>query len=128
MIRGIEHFAVASFDPHRLATWYMERLECRLILDTGQTVYVRSENGAIIEFVFAERQSPSPQMRDAGLRHIAFLVDDLDATCEEQEQRGISFADLTRVLSGLRLRFFQDPEGNFLHIVQRDVALPKDGL
>jgi len=128
MFKGIEHFAIASFDPHQLATWYIERLECRPILDTGKTVYVRSTNGVVLEFVFAERQLPMPLMRDMGLRHIAFLVDDLDGACRELEQRGISFVDATQAMSGLRLRFFRDPEGNFLHIVQREVALPGDGL
>jgi glyoxylase I family protein len=124
IIKGIEHFAIAAFDPHRLARWYIEHLECRLALDTGKTVYVRSANSTVLEFVFAERQTPPPQMRDTGLRHIAFLVDDLDSACEELAQRGISFVSPITEMPGLRLRFFQDPEGNFLHIVERASPLP----
>ena len=123
MITGIEHFAIASFDPHRLADWYIKHLNLTLVLDTGQTIYIKSPNGVVLEFVFAETQPAAPLIRDAGVRHIAFSVDDFDKTYEELKAAGIKFAEKPVHLPGMRLFFFQDPEGNFLHLVERDVPL-----
>jgi glyoxylase I family protein len=125
MITGIEHAAIASFDPRGLADWYIKHLNLTLVLDTGQTIYIQSPNGVVLEFVFADTQPAAPLIRDAGVRHIAFKVDDFDKTYEELRAAGVKFAEKPVVhLPGMRLFFFQDPEGNFLHLVERDVPLP----
>jgi glyoxylase I family protein len=124
VIKGIEHVAIASFNPHELAEWYVRQLDCIKVADTVKTVYLRAANGAVIEFVYADNLPPTPEIRDAGLRHIAFAVDDLDEASSLLISRGISFVDERVEMAGLRLRFFQDPEGNFLHLVQREVPLP----
>lgn len=71
-IKGIEHIAIACPDPHRLAQWYIRQLSFSPLLDTGSTVYIRAENSVVLEFVRAEITPPKPQIRDAGIRHIAF--------------------------------------------------------
>jgi glyoxylase I family protein len=123
MITGIEHIAIASFDPHRLADWYVSHLDLVPILDTGKTVYLRALNGVVLEFVYAETQPTLPSIRDAGLRHIAFSITDWTSTHEELQRKGISFEGEPVVMPGMRLHFFRDPEGNFLHLVERDVPL-----
>jgi glyoxylase I family protein len=123
MITSLEHVAIASFDPHQLANWYIQHLNFTLQLDTGKTVYLRSPNGVILEFVFADTQPAAPLIRDAGLRHIAFTVDDFERTHEQLKAAGARFAEQPIHLPGMRLFFFQDPEGNFLHLVERDVPL-----
>ncbi len=123
MITNLEHVAIASFNPHRLANCYIQHLNFTLQLDTGKTVYIRSPNGVILEFVFADTQPPAPLIRDAGLRHIAFTVDDFELTYEELKAAGALFAEEPVHLPGMRLFFFQDPKGNFLHLVERDVPL-----
>lgn len=123
MITGIEHIAIASFNPHQLAKWYVEYLNCVLILDTGKTLYLRAGNGVVLEFIYAETQAAAPLIRDAGIRHIAFLVSDLDVAREQLQMQGIKFEDEPIILTGLRLHFFRDPDGNFLHLVERTIPL-----
>ncbi len=123
MITGIEHTAIASFNPHKLADWYARHLNLTSILDTGKTIYLRADNGVILEFVHADTQPAGPLIRDAGLRHIAFSVTDFDKTREQLRTSGVRFTPEPIVAAGMRLHFFQDPEGNFLHLVEREIPL-----
>lgn len=123
MILGIEHTAIASFDPHRLADWYIQHLNLVLLLDTGKTVYLQAANGVVLEFVHADTAPAAPSIRDAGLRHIAFSVADFDVAREQLRVDGIEFAGDPIVTTGMRLQFFKDLDGNFLHLVERDGPL-----
>ena len=118
-IAGVEHIAIASSAPRQLAEWYVNCLNFTLIHDTGDTLYLRAPNRVVLEFVQADTQPPPPTIRSAGLRHIALAVGDLDAARAALEARGLSFPDEPIVRPGLRLQFFRDPEGNFLHLVER---------
>lgn len=123
MITGIEHIAIASFAPHQLADWYVQHLNFVMILDTGKTLYLKASDGTVLEFVYADTRPPMPLIRDAGLRHIAFSVDDFDAAYEELRAAGAKFANEPIVTPDMRLYFFPDPEGNFLHLVERNTPL-----
>lgn len=123
MITGLEHIAIASLHPHQLAGWYLKTLNFSLILDTGTTIYLRAPNGAVLEFVSADTRPAAPLIRDAGLRHLALTVDDFEATSLELKSAGVVFAEPPVELPGLRLHFFQDPDGNFLHLVEREAPL-----
>jgi glyoxylase I family protein len=123
LIKGIEHIAIATPDPQQLAQWYVEHLNFSALLDTGSTVYIKSINSIVLEFVKAEAIPPKPHIRDAGLRHIAFAVDDLEMARAELEAAGIEFQPEPVVLPGMRLLFFRDPEGNHLHLVEREMTL-----
>jgi catechol 2,3-dioxygenase-like lactoylglutathione lyase family enzyme len=123
MITGLEHVAIASLDPDRLARWYIENLNFTLRLDTGKTIYIESPNGVVLEFVFADARPAPPLLRDAGLRHIAFTVDDFETTYNGLKSAGVGFIEPSVFLPGMDLYFFRDPEGNFLHLVRRDMPL-----
>jgi glyoxylase I family protein len=123
LIKGVEHIAIATTDPQKLAQWYVDHLNFSPLLDTGNTVYIKSANSVVLEFVKSETVPPKPLIRDAGLRHIAFSVDDLDAAYTELQAAGIEFEPAPIVLPGMRLFFFRDVEGNYLHLVQREKAL-----
>jgi len=66
---------------------------------------------------------PKPQIRDAGIRHIAFSVDDLEKAHAKLKDGGVEFESEPVVLPGMRLFFFRDLEGNYLHLVQREKML-----
>ncbi len=123
LIKGVEHIAIATTDPQNLAQWYVDHLNFSPLLDTGNTVYIKSANSIVLEFVKSETIPSKPQIRDAGLRHIAFSVDDLDTVYTELKAAGIQFEPAPIVLPGMRLFFFRDVEGNYLHLVQREKAL-----
>jgi predicted enzyme related to lactoylglutathione lyase len=47
-------------------------------------------------------------------------VDSVDAAKTELEQRGLKFTERVKPAGGGgRVLFFQDPEGNLLHLVER---------
>ncbi|MGA9041398.1 MAG: VOC family protein [Terriglobales bacterium] len=122
-IKGVEHIAIATMDPQTLAQWYVDHLNFSPLLDTGNTVYIKSANSVVLEFVKSETVPAKPQIRDAGLRHIAFSVDDMDTAYTELRAAGIEFEPAPVVVPGMRLFFFRDVEGNYLHLVQREKAL-----
>jgi glyoxylase I family protein len=123
LIKGVEHVAIATTDPQKLADWYIQNLNFAPLLDTGTTVYIRSPNSVILEFVKADHSPSKPRIRDAGLRHIAFAVDDLEAAHAQLKSAGVDFEPAPVLLPGMRLLFFRDPEGNYLHLIQRDASL-----
>lgn len=123
MITGLEHTAIACSDPKSLSSWYLKHLGFSALLDTGKTLYIKSANGVVLEFVFADTHPPAPLIRDAGLRHIAFTADDLERTRDELKEAGVEFVE-EQLFPGMRLMFFRDPEGNFLHLVERQIPLP----
>lgn len=115
--------AIATGNPQRLAAWYIDYLNFAPLLDTGTTVYIKSLNSVLLEFVKAESLPRRPQIRDAGLRHIALAVDNLESAKEQLALRGIEFEGSSVSLPGARLFFFRDPEGNYLHLIQRETPL-----
>jgi glyoxylase I family protein len=123
LIKGIEHIAIATTEPHRLADWYVKHLDCEVVLVTDNTVYIKSANSVVLEFVRAQNVLPRPQILDAGLRHIAFSVDDLEKAHARLEALGVQFESKPVVLPGMRLHFFRDLEGNVLHLIRRDKTL-----
>ncbi|MGA9392772.1 MAG: VOC family protein [Candidatus Sulfotelmatobacter sp.] len=123
LIRGVEHIAIATTDSQKLADWYIQNLNFALLLETGATVYIKSPNSVILEFVKADNSPSKPQIRDAGLRHIAFAVDNLEAAHAQLKSAGVEFEAAPVLLPGMRLLFFRDPDGNYLHLVQRDASL-----
>ncbi len=52
----------------------------------------------------------------AGLLHLAFEVDDVDAAYEELCQRGVTFTVKPKTVGDIRLAFFVDPDGNELEL------------
>ena len=56
----------------------------------------------------------------AGFRHVALRVDSIEAAKAELEKRGVKFAEEIRpAAGGGRVLFFEDREGNLLHLVER---------
>ena len=55
-----------------------------------------------------------------GWRHLALRVESLGSAKTELESRGVKFTEGTRPAGGGgTVLFFQDPEGNLLHLVER---------
>ncbi len=122
MITGLEHTAIACSDPKVLSSRYLKYLGFSPLLDTGKTINIQSANGVVLEFVLADTCPPAPMIRDAGLRHLAFTTDDMNSTRDELQTAGVDFVE-EQVHPGMRLLFFHDPEGNFFHLVQREIPL-----
>src|SRR3974390_2075398 len=94
MITGIEHTAIASPDPHRLAQWYVAHLDFVINYRSsrGKTVFVKAADGSMIEIIEAvPGTAPAEGMKDAGMRHLALTVDDFDTTYARLKSQGVAF-------------------------------------
>jgi glyoxylase I family protein len=127
MVKGIEHTAIASPDPHRLARWYVEHLDFIVNYQSAgsKTTFVKAPDGSMIEIVEANSApSAALDMRAAGLRHLAIAVTDFDAVYLRLKGQGVSFLTEPEKKGGNALVFFTDCDGNILHLLQREKPLP----
>ena len=123
MFRGIEHFAIASPNPKRLAEWYVSNLEFKISFEYAGNYFVEAGNGGLIEIIPAEGERSNSGMRTPGMRHIAISVDDFDAALKQLEEQGVKFEGEPYETQGNRLVFFADADGNLVHLIKRDKPL-----
>lgn len=124
MFEGLEHTAIASPDPLKLAQWYVDHLEFKINFQYDGNYFVRAANGAMLEIIPSEGPRAGAKMRDPGLRHLAIQVKDFEAAHASLRARGVSFAGDAFVNQGNRLVFFHDCDGNLVHLIQREKPLP----
>jgi len=124
---SIEHIAVPATDPVALKNWYVRVLGARPVWDNGQNppvCLVALPGGGWLEIYAAEsRLAECGNNKLAGWRHVAIRVDSLAAAKDELSKRGVKFdEDIRPAAGGGQVQFFEDSEGNLLHLVER----PKD--
>jgi glyoxylase I family protein len=127
MVTGIEHAAIASPDPEALARWYVETLDFQInyFSEKSKTTFVKAANGAMIEIVKSnDKMRGGQDMRDPGLRHLALSVSDFTAVCDRLKGKGVTFLTEPEIKGGNSVVFFTDPDGNILHLLQREKPLP----
>jgi glyoxylase I family protein len=124
MIQGIEHTAIASPDPQKLAQWYVEHLGFAINYNSGRTFFVKAQNGYMLEIIASEGARGPQTMKDPGIRHLAIAVSDFDAVYNRLKSQGVSFEGDPVDNKGNKLVFFSDPDGNYLHLLQRETPLP----
>jgi glyoxylase I family protein len=125
MIQGIEHLAIASPDPARLAQWYVDHLDFVINWRSSRskTVFVKAPNGMMIEIIESHNQPTPGQMRDAGLRHVAIAVSDFPAAHARLKAQGVGFLTEAETSGGNTVVFFSDCDGNILHLLRREKPL-----
>lgn len=126
MVTGIEHTAIASPDPMKLARWYVDHLDFAINWQppNSTTVFVKAPNGSMLELIEATAPLAAPGMRDPGLRHLAIMVTDFDAMHRRLEAAGVKFLTAPEKVHGNSLAFFADCDGNILHLLHRETPLP----
>jgi glyoxylase I family protein len=124
MFVGLEHTAIASPSPVKLANWYVENLGFRINFEYDGNYFVRASNGTMLEIIPSEGARGEQKMRDPGLRHLAIEVKDFEAAHAALKQKGVNFTGEPYVNSGNRLVFFTDCDGNLVHLIQREKPLP----
>jgi glyoxylase I family protein len=124
MFLGLEHTAIASPSPARLAEWYVQYLGFRINYEYDGNFFVRAPNGTMLEIIPSEGERAPQKMKDPGIRHLAIAVEDFDASLRDLKNRGVHFLTEPYVNQGNRLVFFSDSDGNILHLIQREKPLP----
>jgi glyoxylase I family protein len=76
-------------------------------------------------FEFAQpdkRDGDHPAINDSGFRHIALVVQNLEATVGELKQKGVAFHsppirfEAPKEIRGFKFVYLKDPEGNFIEL------------
>jgi len=124
MFKGLEHTAIASPDPEKLARWYVEYLGFIINYTYAGNYFVKAANGTMLEIIPSEGSPARQKMKDPGIRHLAIQVDDFDAAHARLQQLGVTFVTEPYATQGNRLVFFADGDGNFLHLIHREKPLP----
>lgn len=124
MFKGLEHTAIASPNPKQLAEWYRDHLEFVINFEYDGNYFVRAANGSMLEIIPSQGDRPSNLMRDPGIRHLAIDVEDFDAGLATLQQKNVKFIAEPFNNQGNRLVFFNDCDGNILHLISRPAPLP----
>lgn len=124
MFKGLEHTAIASPNPERLANWYVENLEFHINFTYAGNYFVKAPNGTMLEIIPSEGDRAEQKMKDPGIRHLAVMVDDFDAAHQQLRQQGVNFVGEPFTTQGNRLVFFTDADGNLIHLIHREKPLP----
>lgn len=124
MFQGIEHTAIASPNPEKLAKWYAENLEFVINFEYAGNYFVRARNGAMLEIIPSEGERGPNSFKDPGFRHLAIAVDDFDAAYRQLLVQGVKIVKEPFDNQGNRLVFFADLDGNLVHLIQREKPLP----
>ena len=121
---SVEHLGLPARDPAALKDWYARMLGAKVVFSNGQTppAFLLALPGQLMIEIYGGNSS-LPQTSDNklnGWRHVALRVDSVTAAKAELEARGLKFTEeIKPAAGGGRVLFFQDPEGNLLHLVER---------
>ena len=127
MFQGLEHTAISSPNPEKLAHWYVDYLDFHINFSYAGNYFVKAANGTMLEIIPGEGTVPPQTMASnkvPGIRHLAIAIDDFDAAYEALKAKGIQFLGEPMNNSGNRLAFFNDGDGNLLHLIARANPLP----
>lgn len=120
---SVEHIAIVAQNPVALKQWYERVLGAQPLWDNGQNPPTCLISLANVWFEIYPAETPLPARGNnklQGFRHLALRVPSLDAAKAELEARGVKFTEEVRpAAGGGKVLFFEDGEGNLLHLVER---------
>lgn len=134
MLLGFEHIGTTSGDMNRTIAFYCGLLGLRLALrksvDAGELAFLDA-GGGMLEVVApkggAGRFRDVP-MSEAGMRHLTFAFDDVDAMIEKLEAAGVEIAERPRDAYNpeivRRVAFVRDPDGMLVELIERATNRP----
>jgi len=126
---SVEHLGLPARDTVALKDWYVRVLGAQVRFNNGQTppaFFLELGGGLMIE-IYAATGTVKDTANNgiAGWRHLALLVESIEAAQAELARRGVVFTEQPKPAGGGgRVLFFPDAEGNLLHLVER----PKESV
>lgn len=123
------HLAFSCDDPIAVERFYTKHFGFRRarVYSPGPDQVVQIERGPVaIELFRATEARPCPTVGGAGpayrgYRHMAFLVDDLDAKIAAMGPDAritLGPVDMSQFIPGMRVAWIADPEGNIIELNQ----------
>jgi catechol 2,3-dioxygenase-like lactoylglutathione lyase family enzyme len=120
---SVEHIAIPATNPTVLKNWYERILGAKLLFDNSQNPPTYLISLGSVWFEIYQADAPLTERGNnklAGFRHLALRVPSIDAAKAELEQRGVKFTgEIRPAAGGGKVLFFEDSEGNLLHLVER---------
>ena len=126
-IEAIHHIAILTDNYERSKSFYTEILGFNIIRETYRKErdswkldLAIGDHYQIELFSFPEYRERGSWPESKGLRHLAFVVADVDASADELRGKGVE-VEAVRVdeLTGKRFVFFTDPNGQPLELYER---------
>lgn len=120
-MKGVKahHIALRTPDFARAKAFYTEVLGLNVAAEMpGRDCVFIDIGGTTIELTGAADQVPGAA---GAFAHLAFEVDDIDATFEELKGKGVEFFIEPRDAGVMRIAFFRDPDGNPLELFKSAV-------
>ncbi|MGF1925815.1 MAG: SMU1112c/YaeR family gloxylase I-like metalloprotein [Bacteroidia bacterium] len=127
MFKRIHHLAIICSNYEVSKDFYVNKLGFEILAEVYRKERASYKLDLALNGVYQIElfSFPSPTLRPsrpeaAGLRHLAFEVDDVKLTVEQLNSKGI-ITEAIRVdeYTGKQFTFFQDPDGLPLEIYQR---------
>jgi glyoxylase I family protein len=122
---SLEHIGLAAQDTTALKDWYVRSLDARVVFANGEqpaAYIIELPGGAWVEIYqgnFAVKEISDNKLQ--GWRHLALNVASIENARHELQSRGVTITEPIKPAGGGgRVLFFQDLEGNLLHLVERD--------
>jgi catechol 2,3-dioxygenase-like lactoylglutathione lyase family enzyme len=126
---SIEHVGLAAADTTALKDWYEKTFSARVVFANDQTppsFIIELPGGAWIEIyqgTYSANETADNKLQ--GWRHIALSVESIEDARRRLDGKGVKFTEAVKPAGGGgRVLFFQDPEGNLLHLVERPSDSP----
>ena len=115
-LQRLDHVSLNVTDRTRSVAWYQDVLglpQLNQPTEDDEPVFL-GQPGLQFGLFQAQRKSPAREPESSGLRHVAIVVDDLDAAQERLRSHGVEFRyeDHGNALSV----YFNDPDGHVLEI------------
>jgi catechol 2,3-dioxygenase-like lactoylglutathione lyase family enzyme len=121
-----EHAALNVPDPKAMAQWYSENCELRVAnAATAPPYFMADVTGRVILELYHNPKAPVPDYADQHplVLHIAYAVDDIDATKTRLLNAGATLFSEETLGNGSVLVMLRDPWGVPLQLVKRGVPL-----
>ncbi len=125
-IKTIHHVAILTDNYAVSKAFYTEVLGFTIIKETYRSERDSYKLDLAINGVYQVELFSFPDYKERnsfpeskGLRHLAFLVEDVDASAEELKSKGVDVQEV-RIdeITGKRFAFFYDPNGQPLEIYE----------
>jgi glyoxylase I family protein len=125
-IKGIHHIAIIASDYLVSKKFYTEVLGFAVLLETYRKDRDSYKLDLAINGIYQLELFSFPEFRERasfpeaqGLRHLAFAVDDIDASVAELIAKGVAVQQIrTDELTGRKFAFFNDPNGQPLELYE----------
>lgn len=121
-----DHLHLRSRDCVAAARFYVEAFDAREVSRVGEPPSrVVIDLGGVRVFIeqATDTTGPGAAAPNLGIEHIGLTVTDIEATVAELASRGVPLVSgITELRPGLRIAFFDGPDGARIELLQRDAT------